>query len=182
MTIFEEVAKDFIDSRREMLGSEKVDKEHESFVLKFIPCSSSEAWGFDIINTFAIVLKGLLSTKDEAGLVNILQTDSPGGGDKVFDHNFFLFSIPKLLWMSTLGNQAISVFSFAGASTSGYSGSGPEVHAEINRVIEENADEVALRRVKITGVEHKELQEMFKRYGPILISMYPNQLNPIDER
>lgn len=172
MKIFDEIANAILDTRKEILGSENVDEERESFVVKLMPCSFPTHWGFEIINTFSIILKGLLSTKDAAGLVNIIQTDSPGGGN-VFDHNFFLFSIPKRLWMSTLGNPAIGVFSFVGASTSGYPGSGPQIHAEINKIIKESSDEVAFRRVRLTSAEHEELQNAFRKHGPILVSVYP---------
>jgi hypothetical protein len=45
VTIFEEIAKDIIDTSKEVLGNENVDEQHESFRLKPIPCSFPSTWG-----------------------------------------------------------------------------------------------------------------------------------------
>ncbi len=135
MTLFEEIAKDIINSRREILGSENVDLEHESFGISLIPCTFPSSWGFEIINVFSIILKGLLTTKDKGGLVSILQTDCPIGGENEFSHNFFISSIPDITWRSSFGTPVINVFTFVHGSTSGYPGSGPQVHEEIYKLM-----------------------------------------------
>lgn len=178
MSIFEEIAQDVINSRKEIIGSKNVDEEHESFGLKLLPCSFPSMWGFEIINSFSTVLKGLISTKDESCLVNILQTDSPLGGENEFRHNFFLSTIPKKTWKPALSIPTVNIFSFIDATTSGYPGSGPQVHEEVHGVISQNTDEIALRRLKITSKEHKALQKMVEDYGPILTLVYPHQMKP----
>ena len=44
---------------------------------------------------------------------------------------------------------------FTYSSTSGYSGSGPQVHDEIYELIKDNEDEIAIGRFLITSREHE---------------------------
>ncbi len=179
MKIFEEIAKDIIDTRKEILGKEHVDEEHGEFGLKLIPCSFPSTWGFEIINTFSIVLAGLISTRNEESIVNVLRTDWHDG-PKESDHNFFLSCIPKVLWSSSLGIPVVNVFSFINASSSGYHGSGPQVHEAINRLIKRYEDELAFRIIEISAATHEGIEKSFKKYGPILEVGYPDHLYPFE--
>ena len=49
----------------------------------------------------------------------------------------------------------INAFTLVRGSTSGYSGSGPQVHDEIYELIKDNEDEIAIGRFLITSREHE---------------------------
>jgi hypothetical protein len=173
MTLFEEIAKGIIESRMEILGTKREDEGNHGFGLNLIPCSFPGTWGFDIVNTFSTVLSGLISTREEESFVNVLRTDLHTG-PKEAEHNFFLSSIPKVLWMSSIGIPVVNVFSFIGASTSGYHGSGPQVHQLINDIIKKYEDEVAFKILPISLTEHENIRESFRKNGPILQVNYPD--------
>lgn len=179
MGIYEEIAKDILDTKREIVGSENVVEEYESFGMNLIPLSSPETFGFHVVKTFSVVLKGLLLTKDVLSYVNVLKTTSSENGQD-FSHNFFLYSISSRYGRSIQENSKISIYSFIKAGTSGYAGAGSEVNDEIHKIIRENEDELAFREIKITLREDRSLQESFREKGPILIAGYPNDMEQFE--
>lgn len=154
-------------------------EEAPEFSLILSPVVGPETNVFAVPDAFTQVLRGAIAWgepsdgKVRAHKVHVLQVNVSDG--KTSRHSFVVTALPSEVFKGTFSVESYHSFVFAEATTSGYAGSGPQVHQLIHDEIKRAGSQVELGEIDL---KMDPLADMFAEYGPVLWARWPDQLFP----
>jgi hypothetical protein len=160
------------------LEPEDTDTE---FAVELAPITGRHTSPFAVQNAFAQVLKGALAFNDTGGSevdiyeVLSLQVNTLEDGGKTWRHSFLITPLPSKLYRGGLSIPPYQSYAFVGASTSGYEGTGPDLHRFLHRLLADSSPAVKLVEV---DVDVDPLPALFSKYGPTCWFRWPDLVYP----
>lgn len=130
---------------------------------------------------FSQVLRGLLDFNREErkkrprsriSAIDVTQFDR---ARKTATHSFLLTGLPDKMYRGALSIASYQTYAFVRVATSGYPGTGPQVYAFLNGLLDAAHDEV--NRVELE-VHTDPLRRLFLLYGPTLWIRWPDLIYP----